>query len=41
MELITITAKEDDMNEREDKINATGLFPEFSDDSEEAKIFSK
>ena len=31
MELITLTAKEDENTEREDKIDAKGLFPDFDD----------
>ena len=41
MELITLTAKDDDMDEREEKIDAPGLFPDFDDESEESKLFSK
>ena len=40
MELITITGKNECAKIREDKIDAHGLFPEFAEDSEEAKIFS-
>ena len=41
VELITITGKNDMKDEREAKIEGPGLHPEFDDDSEEAKIFSR
>ena len=41
MELITISGKNDMEEEREEKIDGKGLFPEFEDNSEEAKIFSR
>ena len=40
MELITITGKNECAKIREDKIEEHGLFPEFAEDSPEAKIFS-
>ena len=41
VELITISGRNDREEEREPKIEGQGLFPEFEDDSEEAKIFHK
>lgn len=41
MELITITGKNENSMEREEKVEGPGMFPEFADDSEEAKIFSR
>lgn len=41
MELITITANDDEERELEPKVEGQGLFPEFADGSKEAKIFSK
>jgi hypothetical protein len=41
VELITITGKNDMMDEREPKIEGPGIHPEFDDDSEEAKIFNR
>ena len=41
MELITITGNDGNLpEEREDKIEGPGLFPEFANDSKAAKIFS-
>ena len=40
LELITITGKNDNTHEREDKIDGPGAFPEFAEDSKEAELFS-
>ena len=41
VELITITGKEDGKTkQREDRIDGPGLFPAFTEGSEESKIFS-
>jgi len=41
VELITITGKNAKTNKREDKIEGPGMFPEITDGSKEAEIFSK
>ena len=41
MELITITGSNNKTEEKEDKIEGVGLFPEIVEGSEQEKIFSK
>ena len=41
LELITITGRNENTHKREDRPDDNGMFPEFSDDSKEAEIFSQ
>ena len=40
LELITITGRDDDSTEREDRPDAPGMFPAFAEGSPESQLFS-